>query len=828
MMRPEAQRQEQTAAFRERTGLRDFSVPSSSSGSAHTLRRTPKFDEPRPPRLRSSSVGSPPRDQSPDPRAKRDPERSRPTSPSPPRTSHRRATSAFYPSQPPHPALRVSKRTRAAILYAVEEALRNPNSFTPDLQEENAQMSDLAGGRANNGGARTGGPVPVPSGTPTGIRTPRDVMRDRNAREAKRQEEQRADEARRLADDRRRSAERRAAAVTGGAPRLSQAMPHHSQDVPASQGGFDGAADRRSGGSRVSGADVLGEPVSRTMEYPPGRTRGPSLQQEQEYPTSKPRGPSLSQQEQPRPAQPSFGGARRSQQSQGAPRQAGPQSAPSSQAREPSGETGARAPSSFPHAFERWETLSSHWEGLTSYWLHKLESNTEEIKTTIPNASTFSRQITDLSAAGANLFHAVVELQRLRASSERKFQRWFFETRADTERTSEMQGQMDRQLRLERNAREEADMKRAEAEDATTAARREVVEMRRELAISKEEARRAWEELGRKSEEEVKIANNLRAGQIATMAGVQVVPYFGGPSRSGTGGSQRPHTRDGQSLYGGVAVPSSAGAGGVATSEDERRYREEPSPTNTDPFTEQEWSFKIPPEQRRQKGEVVNGVYRPYPRDPAPTASGVSQQSVAPRADQHAQASSVGVVPEAPGSNLDAEQFYQHAPSEASSHAVNRPPPTQREDVRSEPSYVDTVSEGDTEYALDPAGNIRHDDQGRAIVYRRRGHSEASDEYDEEAIRHERELAARYGSQAGYGGPQQQQAQQAMPEAPSAPATSAQAMETYTPTTGAGGPDYEGQGYQGWDTLATRHHHPTRLSDVLEEEEERSSRRMGE
>jgi hypothetical protein len=47
-----------------------------------------------------------------------------------------------------------------------------------------------------------------------------------------------------------------------------------------------------------------------------------------------------------------------------------------------------------------------------------------------------SRQITDLAAAGANLFQALIELQRLRASSERKFQRWFFETRADQERAA--------------------------------------------------------------------------------------------------------------------------------------------------------------------------------------------------------------------------------------------------------------------------------------------------------------------------------------------------------------------------------------------------------
>ena len=698
-------------------------------------------------------------------------------------------------------------------------------------------MSDLAGGRASNGGARTSGPVPVPTGTPTGIRTPRDVMRDRNAREARRLEEQRADEARRVADDRRRSVERRAAAVTGGASRSSHAAPHRSQDVSRPQSGYDSTMDRRSGGSRVSGADVLGEAVSRTTEYPPGRSRASNIApQEQEYTSGKFRGPGSSQQEQTGPAQPSASGARRSQQSQGAPRLASSQpagSAPSAQPREPSGESGARGTSSsFPHAFERWETLSSHWEGLTSYWLHKLESNTEEIKNTITNASTFSRQITDLSAAGANLFHAVVELQRLRASSERKFQRWFFENRADTERTSEMQGQMDRQLRLERSAREEERMKRAEAEEAAAAAKREVAEMRRELAISKEEARRAWEELGRKSEEDVKTANNLRAGQIATIAGVQVVPYFGGPSRSGTGASQRPHTRDGQSQYGGVAVPSSAGAAGIATSDDDRAYyREEPSPTNTDPFTEQP-QFQAPPGQRKPKSEVTGGVYRPNPVDPASATSGTSQHSVTPRARQHGQLSSTGMAPEAADSNPDTEQFYQRAPAEdivgspqSASRVMDRPSAAHREDTRSEPSYVDTLSEGDTEYALDPAGNIRHDEQGRAIMFRRRVRSDASDDYDEEAIRHERELAARYGSQAVYGG---QQHQQAMPEAPSAPGTSAQGTETYTPTTGAGRPDYEGQGYQGWDTLATRHHHPTRLSDVLEEEEDRSSRRMGD
>jgi len=54
-----------------------------------------------------------------------------------------------------------------------------------------------------------------------------------------------------------------------------------------------------------------------------------------------------------------------------------------------------------------------------------------------PLNQQMARQINDLSAAGANLFHAVVELQRLRQSSERKFQRWFFDTRDEQERARE-------------------------------------------------------------------------------------------------------------------------------------------------------------------------------------------------------------------------------------------------------------------------------------------------------------------------------------------------------------------------------------------------------
>jgi hypothetical protein len=52
---------------------------------------------------------------------------------------------------------------------------------------------------------------------------------------------------------------------------------------------------------------------------------------------------------------------------------------------------------------------------------------------------------------------------------------------------------------------------------------------------------------------------------------------------------------------------------------------------------------------------------------------------------------------------------------------------------------------------------------------------------------------------------------------------------TYPPTSGGPAPvhhtygqgnvDYSGSGWGGWDSITPRHRHPTRLSDVLEEDE---------
>ncbi|KAF2170399.1 hypothetical protein M409DRAFT_64153 [Zasmidium cellare ATCC 36951] len=824
-------RQEQAhASLRQQLPPHISSRPSSSSGSTRSIRRVPRIQglgQPAASRLRSSSLDS----------------NTLPSS-SPPRaavakpTFHRRAASAHYSTTTPHPALRISRRTHSAILYALEEAIRKPHPFTVDEIEENAQMSDLAGGstaRASNGGARTGGPVPVGGGTGgTPIRTPRDIMKDRNERERRRQEE----EQRRLAEERRRSAERRAATVQGAAPRFSQSSSQYSPDVSAPQAGFEGAGVERRDSRRageVAGSNVLGDPTGRASQEPP-RTRGPSVSQPQQ-PQPRP-APAAATAAAPRRTQPSQQAPRQPQPSASTPAQPGPSAQPSAAATTPAGDGSQRGTSSsFPHAFERWETLSSHWEGLTSYWLHKLEQNTEEIRETVPNASTLNRQITDLSAAGANLFHAVVELQRLRASSERKFQRWFFETRADNERNREVQAGLERQLKAERQAREESARTHGDNAIAIENAKREVSEMRRELMISKDEARRAWEELGRRNQESLDTAQSLKEGRVTLVSGVQVVPYFGGPASRGTGsisqGQQRPVTRDGTSGYGGTGMASAAAAAGLQSPGDERQYyREEAaSPTNTDPFTDsgrQQQMHQSPGTQ-----SLAQGTYYPqnYPQGGTP-ASAATASTVIPATSQFQQ--SAGSPSQARAgqpsvSSSEAQRFYQHGgqgtqllPQQAAQTA-----PVAREDVRSEArsevSYVDTLSEGDTEYAIDAGGNIRHDEQGRPIVFRRRGparSSESEDDFDtEEAVRRERELAARYGSQL-------------IPEAPSVPSTSAQAMATFTPTsaedaTSSGAPDYEGEGYEGYQQYVPRHHHPTRLSDVLEEEEERSSRRTG-
>jgi hypothetical protein len=355
---------------------------------------------------------------------------------------------------------------------------------------------------------------------------------------------------------------------------------------------------------------------------------------------------------------------------------------------------------------------------LTSYWVRKMEENKNDVESD-PISKQLARQITDLSAAGANLFHAVVELQRLRASSERKFQRWFFDTRSEQERAKEVQADLERQLKAERQGRADAFSTAQTAEQDKAHAEQLLNEMRRELQISKEEARRAWEELGRREQEERERTNSLRNGEPTLVGGVQVVPMVQGvPSRH-----TRPQTREGP--YPGGPTATTMGS----------EYQAKP----TDPST------------------------GPSYYDEGPMSPTGSDPFVEPKKPQSSQAPYTG-------------EMYSHETT-----AAYPGPPTSEPDDR---SYVSSEA-GEEEY-------------GRSY-----GHqaplSEASDEYDQSPAdeRHQYVTDGAYTS-AG---------------------SSASVPAPYPPTTGA---DYSGSGWgvgTGWEAVTPRHRHPTRLSDVLEEDE---------
>ena len=375
-------------------------------------------------------------------------------------------------------------------------------------------------------------------------------------------------------------------------------------------------------------------------------------------------------------------------------------SAPAAQPGDASTTTKAQPRNSFPHAFERWEALSAHWEGLTSFWIRKLQQHADEIDRD-PVSAQLSRQVSDLSAAGANLFHAVVELQRLRASSERKFQRWFFETRSELERHEETKASLERALREERQSKAAAIQEAVENERANNKTQKRVNEMQKELLISKEEARRAWEELGRREQEERDRTFSLQQGLPTIVGGVQVVPMTQGvPSRG-------PSTR-------------------------EPRQAQQP---------------ELPPQQYPQYSQGKP----PPPAAPSSGAGGGYYQ---------------------PPQEIEEERPYT---AEGGSEAG--------------------YSEG--EYVIDAQGNFVRDSHGDRVPYRGPG-TPGDDDSDSWTEEYETP-SAQHGV--------------------SYPPSASQWTGTYT----SGQPDYTGTGYAapGWETMP-RHHHPTRLSDVLEEDETRS------
>ncbi|KAK3935239.1 hypothetical protein QBC46DRAFT_423378 [Diplogelasinospora grovesii] len=433
----------------------------------------------------------------------------------PPSFAPQRAPASAVIKPEPHPFVRLSRHTRGAILWALEEALRNPYPFSPDLVEENASMADLLGGATSNGnGASSSRPTapPMQTGSPQQvIRGPRMIMRERAEREARQRAEREREqmeharaeeEARLLEEARRRAAERRAPAA-GAVPVGGGAAGVGGGEMP-----LDLATQRRQqraqeaqGASRVQPSMPPTSQQPAAMPAPLRPTRVPTSSQAPQGPTAVP--------------QPGLVNS--------APAQAGESSG--------QGTSSARIKNSFPHAFERWEALSAHWEGMTSFWIRKLQENTEELDRN-PISAQLSRQVGDLSAAGANLFHAVVELQRLRASSERKFQRWFLETRLELERHQEVNAMLAAQMQEERRGRSDAIRDAVNQERESSKTQKLLAEMRKELLISKEEARRAWEELGRREQEERDRTVSLQQGVPTIVGGVQVVPMTQGvPSR---------------------------------------------------------------------------------------------------------------------------------------------------------------------------------------------------------------------------------------------------------------------------------------------------------
>ena len=531
--------------------------------------------------------------------------------------------------------------------------------------------------RAAQSGSNLAAAQSIPA---SGVRTPRDVLRQREARKkeqeaAKEQQIQRKQQEQARQAQLAREAEAQYAAGVAAEPRRPGGHMSRPPDMPLPQD--PGVKGHARGGSVSQPAQAAPRPQTQ-----PARERSSALPSQQ---PAQPEAPA--QAEQPQPKRPSF-----------------------------------------PHAFERWEMLSSHWEGLTGYWIRRLEQTKEEISRD-PINQQLSRQVTDLSAAGANLFHAVVELQRLRASSERKFQRWFFDTRAEQERNQELRAELERRLKLEQQARTEAVAASKQAEVDKLKAEELVREMRRELQISKEEARRAWEELGRREQEERERTTALRNGEPTIVGGVQVVPTIPPmPSRQ-TSTANRPPTREGPYTGG----PGPMRMGGQDPAEEEQYEYEDEAMTPT------------------------RAAHDPCVTD-TPGKDVTSAQTV-------------------PAQQASKSPFYQHAepvlhspestadPLPATTSSEYTPGRTTRT------AYPPSISEDSDDYADE------HDEYGR----RHHPHPYGQMQYSSTAAEDAGDVHAGYGPGAGV--------------------------------------DYSGSGWGAWDSVTPRHRHPTRLSDVLEEDE---------
>lgn len=569
-------------------------------------------------------------------------------------------------------------------------------------------MADLMGGRgpatSNGNGSASARPTTARAavGSPSGIRGPRVIMQERAAREAARERQREEAERLKLEQDH----------LENEARLADEALRRRQEQKEAER--RDAAAAAAAAGAGTFGAGTGAGAGAAPID--PTTSRRPAQQQR----TAADNGARSSRHIPPIGGLPPPRNAPRvTTAPQPIPGMAGPSGTqpPPPQLTESSTALG-RGRNSFPHAFERWETLSAHWEGLTSFWIRRLEQSAQEIGQD-PISSQLSRQVTDLSSAGANLFHAVVELQRLRASSERKFQRWFFETRADVERSQEVTHMLEQALQEERRSRADAIRDAIEQEQGSSKLHKQIAELRKELTISKEEARRAWEELGRREQEERDRTMSLQLGQPTIVGGVQVVPMTQGVGR---GSTQR----------GAYAQPESADYASSPTSPSAARaqYTQAPAVKSTPAPAGGDPSFQTPSSVHHQQSYGSEGTYSEGQYNKAMVTHGSSTSAFA-------------------------RDDYQR-------------------------SLHDTLS--------------IHSSM----------HSSGDSDFDAEEFETPATQPAVY-QPTGSGTQQQPQQQQGQGQ---------QQQQ---------GPDYSGSGYSApWDDLGPRHHHPTRLSDVLEEEEERS------
>ncbi|OAL27303.1 hypothetical protein AYO22_03578 [Fonsecaea multimorphosa] len=829
---------------------------STQSSGARSLRRTPRLQE------RRVTTRSPLRAR-----------RSQPLSATPP--VHFDESGSTTPSffqqlvsddvYRPRRTFHISRHTHDAILFALEAIRRgdgvNAQPLTADPLEEEARMSDLVRGtapgtaavssRSQNGGATraaaAAGAGPTPTEPPR-YRTPTDVMRDRRAREARRAEEAAArlrqeEEARRLQEEQ----------VVGVGEDTARRTSARSGAQPPQTYNIGGGVPQPAGSTTRRQENI--QPAQATSSRTTGRAPEPTAREPRvSAATQRNRTEAYEQLNIPATARPAEQVPRPAQQPQAQPRaQAVPQFSSQTGQPPPAQGAGTAGRSRFPNAFERWEDLSARWEGIVSSFIHRMENNADELAGK-PLDRQMARQIDDLSRAGANLFHAVVELQRLRASSERKFQRWFFETRHEQEQAQERQAELERQLRAEKEARTLSSTSIEQERAERIRAEELVKEMRRELQISKEEARRAWEELGRREQEERERTIALRSGEPTLIGGVQVVPMQGLPSRQ-VSAAQRPQTRDGPT---GAAGPTAMSGQQTqqrphsrqttttsldSPGEESRQFTYRPdtgnSSTMTDPFTE---SSRQREQQTQLRREPDTQFYTTPPR---PTQPATSDAAIAA-----ARAAAAGA--QSPGRTPGESRYYPTATSDAQMSGA-LPAPIRQGTGGTEQSYMPSnasLAPSEEEYHINPDGSYTRDSQGRRIPYRQplgAGTSalageisddegeipeETSEDDDDHTADVERERL--YATQYR----QPQSSQQPPTTAGGIPRTTTGALppipqgQTLDPPSSA----YEGQGYDpavppavtqamtGWESLQTRsHHHPTRLSDIIEEQTARTS-----